>query len=122
MKRALKSNARLLMALTATVMVSAPSFSRADESAKVKYSNPTTAAAARHVYHQIETAAMLACGQEPLDMEIIAGFPGPCMHAALSRAIQKVNNPFLAQVYIDQNGKDEARKFGITTDAMTAKN
>ena len=124
--RALKSNARLLMALTVTVTASAPICSHADEAAStsriVKYSKPTTAEAARHVYHKIENAAMLACGQERMDTEVVARVPGPCMHDALSRAIQKVNSPLLAQVYIDKNGKDEASKFGISSDVMTAKN
>jgi UrcA family protein len=121
-KRALKLDARLLMAVSATVMALAPIYSHADESAKVKYANPTTVEAARHVYRQIETAANLACGQQTEDIEVMARLPGPCVHDAVSRAIQKINNPLIVQAYIDNNGKDEARKFGITSDAMSAKN
>jgi UrcA family protein len=123
--RALKSNARLLLALTATVMASAPICSHADESASpssiVKYSKPTTPEGGRHLYAQIERAANLACGQSSEDTEVIAGAPGPCVHDAISRAVRGVNNLSLAQAYIDKNGKDEAHKFGITSDVMTAK-
>jgi UrcA family protein len=122
--RALKSNSRLLLALTATVMASAPVCSHADESAPsrtLKYSNPTTAEGARHLYAQIERAAYSACGTSSMDTEEIAGAPGPCVHLAISRAIHDVKNPNLAQVYIEKYGQNEAQKFGISTDVMTAK-
>jgi UrcA family protein len=122
--RALKSNARLLLALTATVMASAPICSHADESAPsrtLKYSNPTTAEGARRLYAQIERAAYYACGTSSMDTEVIAGTPGPCVHLAVSRAIHDVKNPNLAQVYIEKYGQNEAQKFGISTDVMTAK-
>ncbi len=122
--RSLKSNARLLLALTATVMASAPICSHADESAPsrtVKYSNPTTVEAARHLYVQIERAANYACGTSSMDIEVIMGTPGPCVHLAISRAIHDARNPNLAQVYIEKNGQNEAQKFGISTDVMTAK-
>jgi UrcA family protein len=122
--RSLKSNARLFLALTATVMASAPICSHADESApsyKVKYSNPITAEGARHLYAQIERAANYACGTTSMDMEVMMGTPGPCVHEAISRAIHDTKNPNLAQVYIEKNGKDEAQKFGISSDVMTAK-
>jgi UrcA family protein len=119
-RRALKSNARLLLALAATVIASAPICSHADDSApsrKVKYSNPTTAEGARHLYAQIERAANYACGADSTDLEK----PSRCVHEAISRAIHDVNNPNLAQVYIEKNGKDEAQKFGISSDVLTAK-
>jgi UrcA family protein len=122
--RSLKSNARLLLALTATVMASAPICSHADDSApsyKVKNWNPTTAEGARHLYAQIERAAYYACGTSRMDTEVIMGTPGPCVHEAISRAIHDTKNPNLAQVYIEKNGKDEAQKFGISSDVMTAK-
>jgi UrcA family protein len=122
--RALKSNARLLLALTAAVMASAPICSHADESAPsrtLKYSSPTTAEGARHLYAQIERAAYYACGTSSMDTEVIAGAPGPCVHLAISRAIHDVKNPNLAQVYIEKYGQNEAQKFGISTDVMTAK-
>ncbi len=122
--RVLKSNARLLLALTATVMASAPICSHADESApsyKVKYSNPTTAEGARHLYEQIERAANYACGTSRSDIEAMMNTPGPCVHEAISRAIHDAKNPNLAQVYIEKNGKDEAQKFGISNGVMTAK-
>jgi len=121
---ALKSNSRLLLALTATLMASAPVCSHADESAPsrtLKYSNPTTAEGARHLYAQIERAAYSACGTSSMDTEEIAGAPGPCVHLAISRAIRDVKNPNLAQVYIEKYGQNEAQKFGISTDVMTAK-
>jgi UrcA family protein len=119
----LKSNARLLLALTATVMASAPICSHADESAAsrtVKYSNLTTVEGARHLYVQIERAANYACGTSSTDTEVIMGTPGPCVHLAISRAIHDAKNPNLAQVYIEKNGQNEAQKFGISTDVMTA--
>jgi UrcA family protein len=119
----LKSNARLLLVLTATVMASAPICSHADESGpsyKVKYSNPITVEGARHLYAQIERAANYACGQTSMDIEVMMNAPGPCVHEAISRAIHDAKNPNLAQVYIEKNGKDEAQKFGINRDVMTA--
>jgi len=119
-----KSNARLLLALTAAVIASAPICSHADESApsyKVKYSNAATVEAARHLYAQIQRAANYACGTSSTDTESIMNAPGPCVHEAISRAIHDAKNPNLAQVYIEKNGKDEARKCGISNDVMTAK-
>ena len=123
-KRALTSNVRLLLALTATVMAFAPICSHADDSAsaaiKVQYSNPTTAEGARHLYARIETAANYACGTSSTDYEAIAGTPGPCVRLAIGRAIHDAKNANLAQVYIEKNGLDEAQKFGITSDVRTA--
>jgi UrcA family protein len=123
--RALKSNARLLLALTATVMATAPICSHADElasaSIKVQYSNPTTAEGAHHLYARIENAANHACGTSSTDYEAIAGTPGPCVQLAIGRAIHDANNANLAQVYIDKNGLAEAQKLGITSDLRTAK-
>jgi UrcA family protein len=119
----MKPHARLLLALTATVMVSAPICSHADELAssyKVKNSNPTTAEGARQLYAQIERAANYACGTSSMDTEVMMGTPGPCVHEAISRAIHDTKNPNLAQVYIERNGKDEAHKFGISSDVLTA--
>jgi UrcA family protein len=124
-KRALKSNARLLLALTATVMASAPICSHADESAaasrKVQYSNPTTVEGARHLYAMIERAAYAACGTSNTDYEALAGAAAPCVRLAIGRAIHDVNNTSLAQVYIEKNGLDQAHKFGITSDVLTVK-
>ena len=122
--RSLKPNARLLLALTATVMASAPICSHADESAPsrtVKYSNPTTVEGVRHLYAQIERAANYACGTSSMDMEAMMGTPGACVHLAISRAIHDAKNPNLAQVYIAKNGRNEAQKFGISSDVMIAK-
>jgi len=125
-KRAWKSNARLLLALTATVMASAPICSQADESAsasvKVRYSNPTTVEGARNLYARIESAANNACGTSSTDYQVIAGSPGPCVGLAIGRAIHDAKNPNLAQVYIEKNGLDEAQKLGITSDVRYAKN
>jgi UrcA family protein len=123
--RALKSNARLLLALTAAVIASAPSYAHADASApsyKVRYTKPTTVAGALHLYVQIEQTANYACGTQSSLSEVRMHAPGPCVHDAISRAIHDVNDPKLAQVYIDKNGKDEALKFGISSNVMTARN
>lgn len=117
--RALKSNARLLLALAATIIASAPICSRADDSASsrtVKYSNPTTVEGARHLYKQIERAAGYACGTDSTDLDK----PGRCVREAVGRAIHGVNNPNLAQLYIEENGMAEAQRFGISLDVMTA--
>ena len=124
-KKALNSNARLLLALTATVMASAPICSLADESAsdsiKVQYSKPTTVEGARHLYARIERAANHVCGSQSIDYEVIAGTPGPCVRLAIGRAIHDAKNSNLAKVYIEKNGFDEAQKFGITSDVRSAK-
>src|ERR1700694_928157 len=116
--RALNSNTRLLLALTATVMATAPICSHADESAtsiKVQYSKPTTAEGARHLYARIESAANYACGTSSTDYQAIAGTPGPCVQLAIGRAIHDANNANLSQAYINKNGLDEAQEFGITS-------
>jgi UrcA family protein len=121
--RALKLNARLLLALTATAMASAPICSHADEAApsyKIKNSNPTTAEGSRLLYAQIERAANYACGTSNNDMQVMMNAPGPCVHEAISHAIHDAKNANLSQVYIAKNGKDEARKFGISSDVITA--
>jgi UrcA family protein len=118
-RKVLKSNARLFLALAATVIASAPICSHADDSApsrKVKYSHPTTPEGARHVYAQIERAANYACGTDSADLDK----PGRCVREAIGRAIHDVNSPNLAQVYIEKNGMAEAHKFGISSDVMTA--
>jgi UrcA family protein len=124
-KRTLNSNARMLLALAATVMASASICGHADESAsasiKVQYSSPTTVEGARHLYARIESAANNACGTSSTDYQVIAGTPGPCVRLAVGRAIHDANNSNLAQVYIEKNGLDEAQKFGITNDVRTAK-
>ena len=121
--KTLKSNAKLVLALTATVVASAPICGHADESSRtLKFTTPATAAEARHVYSKIEEAAYYACGTSKTDYEAIAGAPGPCVHEAISRAIHDAKTPALAQVYIEKNGLDEAHKFGISSDVMTAKN
>jgi UrcA family protein len=103
-------------------MASAPVCSHADEfSRTIKYSNPTTVEGARHLYAQIERAAYSACGTSSMDTEVIAGAPGPCVHLAISRAIHDLKNANLAQVYIEKNGQNEAQKFGISSDVITAK-
>ncbi len=133
-RRVLKSNARLLLALTATVMASAPICSHADESApspkiryanttsyKVIYSDPASAEGARRLYSQIERAATYACGGSSTDIETVRNAYAACVHNAVSRAIYDTKNVNLAHVYIERNGKDEAQKFGISSDLMTAK-
>ena len=124
-KRALKSNARLLLALTATVMASASICSHADESAsasvRVQYSSPASVEDARHIYARIESAANDACGTSSTDYQVISGTPGPCVRLAIGRAIHDAKNSNLAKVYIEKNGFDEAQKFGITSDVRSAK-
>jgi UrcA family protein len=115
--KALKSNARLLLAFA--VIASAPICGHADDAApvrKVKYSNPTTVEGARHLYAQIERAANYACGSDSTDLDK----PSLCVRDAVGRAIRDINNPNLAQVYIERNGRNEAREFGISAAVITA--
>ena len=93
---------------------------RLQSAIKVRFSNPTTAEGARHLYARIERAANIACGTSSTDYEVIAGTPGNCVRLAIGRAIHDAKNSNLAQVYIDKNGFDEAQKYGITSDTRTA--
>jgi UrcA family protein len=122
--RALKSYARLVLALSATIVASAPICSHADDSEpsyKIKYVSPANDEEARNLYAQIERAANYACGTSSTDIDAIMNAPGPCVHEAISRAIHNAKNRHLAQVYIAKNGREEAQKFGIDGDVITAR-
>jgi UrcA family protein len=120
----LKSNARILLALTATVIASAP-ICHADDSpvsVRVKYSdlNTDTVQGAHRLYTRIEAAANSACGTSNTDAEVIMSGPGPCVRNAIARAVRDVKSPALAQVYIEKNGARSAQEFGITAEMRTA--
>jgi UrcA family protein len=127
-KKTLKSNSRILIALTLTVMATAPICSVADESAQntvhVKYSKSdlNTTEGAHHIYSRIEAAANAACGTSSTDIDFIMRGPSPCVRRAIARAVNATRSPNLAQVYIDVNGAYAAREFGVSSDVLTTKN
>ena len=127
-KKTLNSSARMLLALAATVMVSAPICGHADESAQaavhVKYSNSevSTKEGAQHLYSRIEGAANTACGTSSTDIDFIMRGPSPCVRRAIARAVNATKSSNLAQVYIDENGAYAAREFGVRSDVLTTKN
>src|SRR5580692_6614745 len=92
-KKTLKSNARMLLALAATVVAAAPICSHADESAEaavhVKYSSSdlSTKEGARHIYSRIEAAANTACNTSSTDIDFIMRGPSPCVRRAIAHAV-----------------------------------
>ncbi len=128
-KRTLKSNAGMLLALAATVIVSAPICSHADESAQaaervVKYSNSdlSTSEGAHYIYSRIEAAANTVCGTSHTDIDFIMRGNSPCVRGAIARAVNATKSSNLAQVYIDKNGVYSAHEFGVRSDVLTTKN
>ena len=128
-KKTLNSSARMLLALAATVMVSAPICSHADESTQtaqrvVKYSKSdlNTTEGAHHVYSRIEAAANDACGTSHTDIDFIMRGNSPCVRRAIARAVNATKSSNLAQVYIDKNGAYSAHEFGVRSDVLTTKN
>jgi hypothetical protein len=56
-------------------------------------------------------------------MDVMVRFgPGPCVKAAVARAVRQLNSAKLTQVYIEKNGVDVASTFGIQRDTRTAGN
>ena len=127
-KKALKSNARMLLALAVTVMASAPICTHADDSApaavRVKYSNfdLSTSEGAHRIYSRIEAAANAACGTSNSDIDVIMRGPSPCVRGAIARAVNATKSSNLAQVYVEKNGADVAQEFGVTQDVRTVRN
>ena len=114
-KKALKSNARMLLALAVTVMASAPICTHADDSA------PASEGAHR-IYSRIEAAADAACGTSNSDIDVIMRGPSPCVRGAIARAVNATKSSNLAQVYVEKNGADVAQEFGVTQDVRTVRN
>jgi len=93
---------------------------RVGTSVKVKYSNRLPPKGGRHLYAQIERAANYACGTSSMDMEAMMNAPALVCMMRLAVHTQR-QKPNLAQCTSNKNGKDEAQKFGISSDVMTAK-
>jgi UrcA family protein len=128
-KKSLRSNARMLLVLSATVIASAPICVHADSpfapvSVQVKFSdlNPNTTEGAHRLYSRIETAAYAACGESKSDMPEMMFASGPCVRDAIGRAVHAAKIPHLAQVFIEKNGVDAAQQFDIKGAVRTAKN
>jgi UrcA family protein len=128
-RKSLNPSARMLLALSATVVASAPICVHADSpyapvSIQVKISdlNPNTPEGAHHLYSRIETAAYSACGESKSDTPEMMFTPGPCVRDAIGRAVHATKIPNLAKVFIEKNGVDAAERFGIMGDVRTAKN
>ena len=128
-RKSLRSKARMLIVLSATVIASAPICVHADSpfvpvSVHVKFSdlNPNTPEGARRLYSRIEAAAYSACGESPSDMPEMMFAPGPCVRDTIGRAVHGARIANLAQVFIEKNGVDVAQQFGIKADVRTAKN
>ncbi len=127
-KKTVKSNARMLLALVATVMATAPICSHADESAQatvhVKYSRSdlSTKEGAHHIYSRIEEAANTACNTSRTDIDFIMRGSSPCVRRAIARAVNATKSSNLAQVYIDTNGVYAAHEFGVRSEVLTTQN
>jgi UrcA family protein len=128
-KKTLKSNAGMLLALTATVIASAPICSHADESTQagervVKYSKSdlSTTEGARHIYSRIEAAANAVCGTSHIDIDYMMRGNSPCVRGAIARAVNATKNSNLSQVYIEKNGLYVAHESGVNTEVLVSKN
>lgn len=47
--------------------------------------------------------------------------PGPCVRAAIGHAVRDINNSTLTKLYVERNGVERARQFGIEGDTLTAR-
>jgi UrcA family protein len=128
-KKSKRLNSTMLLALSATLIASAPLCVHADSpyapvtfSVKVADLDANTYRGAHRLYSRIETAAYSACGESKLDMPEMMNAPGPCVRDAIGRAVHAAKLAALAQVFIEKNGVDVAQQFGITEDVRTAKN
>ena len=74
------------------------------------------------VYALIERNANYACGASNNDIDAMMNTPNRCVQGAIGCAIHQIKNANLAQVFVENNGEDEAQNFGITSDVMTANN
>jgi UrcA family protein len=110
----------LLIAIAA-----APVVSRADESVQIRVSYSdlklSSPEGARHLYSRIERVANYACGTSNTDTDVIMRGPGPCVLAAIAHAVRGINTGMLTKLYVERNGVDRARQFGIEGDTLTAR-
>jgi UrcA family protein len=128
-KTSLRSNARMMLVLSAAVVASTSICVHADSpfapvSVHVKFSdlNPNTTEGAHRLYSRIEAAAYAACGESNMDTGEMMLASGPCVRDTIGRAVHAAKMPHLAQVFIEKNGVDAAQQFGIMGEARTAKN
>jgi UrcA family protein len=112
-------------ALVIAIAGSAPVVSRAAEPVKMrvsysdlKLSSPEDA---RHLYSRIERVANYACGTSNSDTDVIMRGPGSCVRAAIAHAVRDINSAMLTKLYVERNGVDRARQFGIEGDTLTAR-
>jgi UrcA family protein len=119
------SNARMLLALTVVILAFGPICGRADDSVsmRVNYSDldTSTAEGAHLLYSRIEAAAKAICARPMSDTDPIMRDPGPCVRDAVGRAVHGSKNQNVALVYIQRNGVELARRYGISEDMRVAK-
>ena len=111
-------------ALVIAIAISAPVVSRAGEpQMRVSYSdlNLSSPEGARHLYSRIERVANYACGTSNTDTDVIMRGPGPCVRAAIGHAVRNINSAMLTKLYVERNGVDRARQFGIEDNTLTAR-
>ena len=111
-------------ALVIAIAISAPVVSRAGEpQMRVSYSdlNLSSPEGARHLYSRIERVANYACGTSNTDTDVIMRGPGPCVRAAIGHAVRNINSAMLTKLYVERNGVDRARQFGIEGNTLTAR-
>lgn len=111
-------------ALLIAVAAAAPDVSRAGEpEMRIRYSdlNINSPEGARHLYSRIERVANYACGTSNTDTDVIMRGPGPCVRAAIGHAVHNINSAMLTKLYVERNGVDLARQFGIEGDTLTAR-
>jgi UrcA family protein len=125
-RKTLKPNARMLLALA--VMAAAPICSHADESdqaaVRVQYSKSdlSTSEGAHRIYSRIEAAANTACNTSNTDIDFIMRGASPCVRRAIASAVNATKSSNLTQAYIDKNGVNAAREFGVRSEVLTTKN
>ena len=111
-------------ALVIAIAAAAPDVSRAGEpQMRVSYSdlNLSSPEGARHLYSRIERVANYACGTSNTDTDVIMRGPGPCVRAAIGHAVRNINSAMLTKLYVERNGVDRARQFGIEGNTLTAR-
>ena len=111
-------------ALVIAIAAAAPDVSRAGElEMRISYSdlNINSPEGARHLYSRIERVANYACGTSNTDTDVIMRGPGPCVRAAIGHAVHNINSAMLTKLYVERNGVDLARQFGIEGNTLTAR-
>jgi UrcA family protein len=112
-------------ALVIALAAFAPVVSRAGEPVQMRLSysdlNLNSPEVARQLYLRIEQAANSVCGTSNTDVDVIMRGPGPCVRAAIGHAVHDIHSSMLTKLYVERNGVDRARQFGIEGDTLTVR-